>query len=491
MWFPEAVSLLLKLSCETNIPSLVGEKVVQAFLALSRNVSAKLGSVRRSLGVAILRVYKVRNVSQNDTQELLEDLLSRVLFRVKFASNQTPLDPVSLSYLLPLLINVLEEGKRVAEKNVKKPVGNTEFMEEDKEEEHLMLAMEILSAHASMFQDPSIPRVPILSVLLSLLGLASKAKLAKDCLTALCRQISYAPTEQDLSVLLSSLLSPNSFVRSTVLEILDDEFELEPFLRTSPEIFICRFDSDSSIRETADFIWEFSKFTISNDLMDKLLSFFNQQDDNLRIFTASAFASGALYLEGDYPGSVKKYLGVLMEFYRGKAAPLEAILDEFGLVVVPASERRDPWEERSTTAIALREIGSNLTENTDFVVDIIKFLVEEGPLGDRKLVVRQEMKEAGVDIITLHGAKRSEELIPIFEHALTSKIETTTKENVVILYGTLARHLDPDDPRIRTIVNRLLTALDTPSRDVQQAVSECIASLVFQFRSEVGAKLRT
>lgn len=489
VWFPEAVSLLLKLSCETNIPSLVGEKVVQAFLALSRNVSAKLGSVRRSLGVAILRVYKVRNVSQNDTQELLEDLLSRVLFRVKFASNQTPLDPVSLSYLLPLLINVLEEGKRVAEKNVKKPVGNTEFMEEDKEEEHLMLAMEILSAHASMFQDPSIPRVPILSVLLSLLGLASKAKLAKDCLTALCRQISYAPTKQDLSVLLSSLLSPNSFVRSTVLEILDDEFELEPFLRTSPEIFICRFDSDSSIRETADFIWEFSKFTISNDLMDKLLSFFNQQDDNLRIFTASAFASGALYLESDYPGSVKKYLGVLMEFYRGKAVPLEAILDEFGLVVVPASERRDPWEERSTTAIALREIGSNLTENTDFVVDIIKFLVEEGPLGDRKLVVRQEMKEAGVDIITLHGAKRSEELIPIFEHALTSKIETTTKENVVILYGTLARHLDPDDPRIRTIVNRLLTALDTPSRDVQQAVSECIASLVFQFRSEVGGQI--
>ena len=90
--------------------------------------------------------------------------------------------------------------------------------------------------------------------------------------------------------------------------------------------------------------------------MDKLLSFFNQQDDNLRIFTASAFASGALYLESDYPGSVKKYLGVLMEFYRGKAVPLEAILDEFGLVVVPASERRDPWEERSTTAIALREI---------------------------------------------------------------------------------------------------------------------------------------
>ena len=486
-WFPSAVSSLLELAKNKNCANLVQDAAIASFLQLSENVSDRLGATKLFIGLAIVRVLKVSNVPSNFTAEPLDDLLSRVLFRVKFVANQVALDAVSLSYLLPLLINVLEEGKRVALKNADKPVARTEFVEEDKEEEHLMLAMEIISVHAEVFEDPSIPRIPIMDVLMSLLGLASKAKNAKDCLNVLCQSISVSPTPSDLSLILSNLLSANPFVRSTILEIVDNEFELEPFMKYSPEVFICRFDSDANNREVADFIWEFSKFTITNELLSSLLNLFSQDDSGLRLFTARSFASASVILEKEEVGSLQGSLDMLLDFYKSKAAPLEAIVDEFGLVAVAAADRKDPWQERSTAAIALKEIGQSLPEDGPYIVDLIRFLVENGALGDRELLVRQEMKEAGIEIITLHGAQKSEELIPIFENALTSKIKTTVKENVIILYGTLARHLETNDSRINTIIERLLSSLDTPSSDVQQAISECIGPLVFQFRDDVGS----
>lgn len=491
IWFSSAVSDLLTLTKEKNSEKLIGQTAVEAFLKLSKNISERLGGIRLFLGLSILRVNKVSNIPENFTEEPIDELLSRVLFRIKFVANQSALDATSLAYLLPLLINVLEEGKRIALRNADKPVARTEFVEEDKEEEHLMLAMEIISVHGEVFEDPSIPRVPIINVLLSLLGLASKAKLAKECFNALCQSISVAPTEKDLSLILSNLLSPNPFVRSTILEIIDNEFELEPFMKYSPEVFICRFDSDSNNRETADFIWEFTKFTISNELLTSLMSLFSQNDSGLRLFTARAFASAALHLNEADTGSLRESLTTLTEFYKEKAAPLEAVVDEFGLVAVLASDRKDPWEERSTTAITLKELAKDIPEDDSYVVDLVRFLIEDGPLGDRESIVRQEMKEAGIEIITLHGAKKSEQLIPIFENALTSDIETTIKENVIILYGTLARHLQTSDSRISIIIDRLLSSLDTPSSDVQEAISQCIAPLVFQFRANTGEYLNS
>lgn len=484
-WYPIAVSALVDLAKVPNTAKFIGEKAVTTFLTLSQNVSDRLGSFRLFVGLSNLRVNKVSNIPENFMQEPLDELLSRVLFRIKFVSNQQPLEAISLTYLLPLLTNVLEEGKNVALKNANKPVVKTEFVEEDKEEEHLLLAMEIISVHSSVFEDPSIPRVSIISVLLSLLTLASKAKIAKECFNALCQSISVAPTDDDLKIILSKLLSPNPFVRSTILETLDNEFELEPFMKWSTEVFICRFESDEGNRELAEFIWEFSKFVINEDMMNSLLDHFDQDDSGLRLFTARAYAAGTFALEKETPGSLHTYTKKLLDFYQEKAKPLKDVIDSFGLVVVTAAERKDPWEERSTAAIALKELAAGFKEDSDDVVGVIRFLIEDGALGDIQPLVRQEIKEAGIEIIAKYGAKNSEKLIPIFEDSLMSDTTTTIKENVSILYGTLARHLQTNDSRITNIVERLLATLDTPSPDVQQAIAECISPLVFQFKDKV------
>ncbi|CCH61585.1 hypothetical protein TBLA_0F00410 [Henningerozyma blattae CBS 6284] len=491
IWYPVAVNALLKLTQTSNSFHLIDTQAIDTFLNLSKNMSSRLEKTRFFIGLATLRVHNVNHIPDNFTQEPISELLTRILFKVKFIADRKPLDALSLTYLLPLLIVVLEEGKKAAISNADKPISRSDFVEEDKNEEHLMLAMEIVAVHAEVFEDPSIPRVPILTVLFSLLALPSQAKMAKECFNSLSQSISTAPTSEDLTVILSSILSPNPFVRATILEAIDGEFELEPFMNFSPEIYICRFDSEESNRETANFIWDFSKFEITDELPSNLLNFFKQSDSGLRLFAARAFAASVLHLKETNLHALDSYLKLLISFYKEKAQPLEDMLDEYGLVITTAAEREDPWEARSTIAIALRELSDVFTEEGDTIISVIRFLIEDGALGDRNLLVRQEMKEAGVEIITEHGAKKVEELIPVFEESLTAYQDAAIKENVIILYGSLATHLPKGDARITTIVERLLNTLDTPSSDVQQAVSQCLSPLVKMFSKDVESYINT
>jgi len=49
---------------------------------------------------------------------------------------------------------------------------------------------------------------------------------------------------------------------------------------------------------------------------------------------------------------------------------------------------------------------------------------------------------------------------------------------VVILIGSLSQHLEMGDPKIPSIVNKLIDTLKVPSEHVQLAVAECLPPLV-------------
>lgn len=63
-------------------------------------------------------------------------------------------------------------------------------------------------------------------------------------------------------------------------------------------------------------------------------------------------------------------------------------------------------------------------------------------------------------------------LLPVFEEFLKNAPQDATydsvRQSVVILMGSLAKHLDKNDPKVKPIVAKLITALSTPSQQVRK-----------------------
>lgn len=73
-------------------------------------------------------------------------------------------------------------------------------------------------------------------------------------------------------------------------------------------------------------------------------------------------------------------------------------------------------------------------------------------------------------------------LLPVFEEFLKNAPQDATydsvRQSVVILMGSLAKHLDKNDPKVKPIVAKLITALSTPSQQVRRRRSEVIVMVV-------------
>lgn len=61
-------------------------------------------------------------------------------------------------------------------------------------------------------------------------------------------------------------------------------------------------------------------------------------------------------------------------------------------------------------------------------------------------------------------------LLPVFEKFLNTAPNHASydavRQSVIILMGSLAKHLEPSDPKIKPIVAKLVEALHTPSQQV-------------------------
>lgn len=151
-------------------------------------------------------------------------------------------------------------------------------------------------------------------------------------------------------------------------------------------------------------------------------------------------------------------------------------------MLIPQSiDRTDPWPARVAVARAFELLAPAFTPED--VEPFFKFLIQDQALGDRHPDVRRGMLNCGTAVIDKHGSSRLASLIAMFEAELANTDAATEtsdqiKEAVVILFGRVARHLDPSDPRLPSIVERLVGALKTPAEQVQIAVSDCLSPLV-------------
>lgn len=97
-----------------------------------------------------------------------------------------------------------------------------------------------------------------------------------------------------------------------------------------------------------------------------------------------------------------------------------------------------------------------------------------------------------MEIIAKQGQTHMGTMLPIIENyldrpapsQLPAHISDQVREAVVIFLGTLARHLAADDPKVRTVIDRLLEVLKTPAESVQKAVGQCLGSLLKNITEE-------
>ena len=219
--------------------------------------------------------------------------------------------------------------------------------------------------------------------------------------------------------------------------------------------------------------------------------------------------------------SVKKSAATKKLLAKSLGAPKQArtlgqdsLMDQFK---APSTTKKvaaeDDSDSKVTTRMGVLGAISSMTgssANVELDLSLLKillgFLMAFG-LGDGNADVRNASRNAARDIVAKYGS--SDEAIayflPQFESVLntgqadysldplnTEKVPKTIaasdyrKEGVVVSLGSIALHLknDTDEAKIDGIVDMLLTALKTPSEDVQSSVALCLSKLMKKGRTQ-------
>lgn len=293
---------------------------------------------------------------------------------------------------------------------------------------------------------------------------------------------------REVESLLNALQSNLDVVRDVALRALDIMVNILPDMQSDYDfslyltrrLWVAKHDISDENKELADQLWEKTKLDVPIVMSDELLK--DVIHPELCIQKAAAAALVSIMREDD--SLADGILEQLLEIYNEKTKMIPAQSDQFEREIVPAI---DQWVPRRGVAIALCQIAQFYS--LESVDKVIQFMVSKG-LGDRDEIVHKEMLAAALAVVDLHGKETTNKLLPVFENFLDKAPKSSHYDNirqaVVILMGSLARHLEKDDERIQPIVRRLLAALSTPSQQVQEAVANCLPHLMPSVKDEAN-----
>ncbi|KAL4660360.1 eIF-2-alpha kinase activator GCN1 [Arapaima gigas] len=407
-----------------------------------------------------------------------------------------PLSAPAFSFCFPLLHAVLSQTPN-----------NTE-----EAESMLVRALQIINEHAQLraradspdllvdeYGPEMLPRVNMLILLTKVIstGAPRLQVLASRCLTAICASAGggegCALAEQvEVDVLLKALLSPCFSVRDAALRGL---LELEMALPTDSSessglsvlrrLWVARFDVEEEGRMLADKLWQSLCLELVPELCTLLIDDVTHHEEAVRAAGAEALSNAV----NCYREQAPAVLARLTELYHQKLYRPSPVLDALGRVISEAPP--DQWEARCGIALALNKLAQYLDDSQ--VTPLFLFFVPDA-LNDRHSEVRRCMLDAALSGLNTHGKDNVSSLLPVFEEFLKSAPQDASydsvRQSVVILMGSLAKHLDKSDPRVKPIVAKLITALSTPSQQVQESVASCLPPLVPAIKEDAGGMVR-
>uniref|UniRef100_A0A3Q3E4Z3 GCN1 activator of EIF2AK4 n=1 Tax=Labrus bergylta TaxID=56723 RepID=A0A3Q3E4Z3_9LABR len=344
-----------------------------------------------------------------------------------------------------------------------------------------------------------LPRVNMLLLLTRVISTATPRLqvLAAQCLTALCASAGggvgcTVAEQQEIDVLLSALLSPCFSVRDAALRgLLEMEFALPTEssettgLSLLRRLWVAKFDVEEEGRALAERLLESLNLELVPEICSLLIGDVTHHEEAVRSAAAEALSSAV----SQYRDQSAAVLGQLTELYHEKLYRPPPVLDALGRVI--SESPPDQWEARCGIALALNKLSQYLDESQ--VTPLFLFFVPDA-LNDRHPEVRRCMLDAALSALNTHGKDNVSCLLPVFEEFLKNAPQDASydsvRQSVVILMGSLAKHLDKNDPKVKPIVAKLITALSTPSQQVQESVAGCLPPLVPAIKEDAAGIVR-
>ncbi|SPO30832.1 related to translation activator GCN1 [Ustilago trichophora] len=443
----------------------------EAFWALSSCCSIRLEAYSMFVGVALLRSIDEELVQEDFRAEPMNELVLRILYRLRSLSEQSPLDAGTVAFIDPLIVRIVRAGGFGVDPE-----------DTDSVLEQIQLSLDFIDFHASVCEDMHYPRSSFIDSLVTIV--AKHTQISKDAVSAL-RDIGEAlrttalPTE--IQKLLSNTMVDEVYVRNGCLQAIQplDLTDLE----FPVELWLACHDEDEENARLAEKAWEENGLDVPESFADPLIALLEHRNAYVRDSCARALAAAT----EQHPEQVSSVVAKLCHLYKERNKVLAPEYDRFGMVIESTKNRQDPWQTRAAVAVALRHQAPYL-QGSD-VPPFFEFMIDGQALGDRSEEVRPSMLEAATAVIDLHGKEHLSKLIAMFEAFFSNPSGSTADdgitEAVVILLGREARHLDPKDPRVSKVVDRLIDALKTPSELVQSAVADCLPPLVRAISEDV------
>ncbi|KAF5735270.1 translational activator GCN1 [Tripterygium wilfordii] len=233
-------------------------------------------------------------------------------------------------------------------------------------------------------------------------------------------------------------------------------------LDVATSLWIALHDPEKSVAEATEDIWDRYGYDFGTDYSG-LFDVLSHINYNVRSAAAEALAAAL----DENPDSIQETLSTLFSLYIRDSGFSKDNVDS-------------GWLGRQGIALSLNS-AADVLRTKDLPV-VMTFLISRA-LADPNTDVRGRMINAGILIIDKHGRDNVSLLFPIFENYLNKKASDEEKydlvrEGVVIFTGALAKHLAKDDPKVHTVVEKLLDVINTPSEAVQRAVSACLSPLM-------------
>lgn len=344
-----------------------------------------------------------------------------------------------------------------------------------------------------LFHPNHLPRKQLLQLIINVISTSSGRTQMTACavLEDVCRCGSGEPgtdvaTPEEIEVLLDTLTAPAESVRDAALRALRVlvnslptlEKDLDGWMSVAHRLWVARHDVSEEIQQLTMELWTMANMEADGALSEKVLVDIVHPVGAVRLAAASALAA----LATDNLDLVAPITLQLIETFKEKTEMTPARRDQYDRII---EEAVDHWEARAGVALALTQLAPLL--NTEAVVTLANFFVPDA-LGDRHPEVRNKMLEAAMAVINKHGKETVGSLLPVFEKFLNTAPNHASydavRQSVIILMGSLAKHLDQSDPKIKPIVGKLVEALSTPSQQVQEAVANCLHPLVPAIRDD-------